>query len=197
MRKGKISVKSENILPIIKKWLYSDKDIFLREVISNSSDAIYKLERLVSLGQYETDNNEYKIVVTLNKNKGTLEISDNGIGMTEQEVKDYIAQVAFSGAAEFVEKYKDKTSNNGIIGHFGLGFYSVFMVSDLVEINTLSYKQDAKAVQWICDGSSEYKIGLSRKNERGTSVILHISEDSKEFLDEYKIREMTFQEIRE
>jgi len=190
MRKGKISVKSENILPIIKKWLYSDKDIFLREVISNSSDAIYKLERLVSLGQYETDNNEYKIVVTLNKNKGTLEISDNGIGMTEQEVKDYIAQVAFSGAAEFVEKYKDKTSNNGIIGHFGLGFYSVFMVSDLVEINTLSYKQDAKAVQWICDGSSEYKIGLSRKNERGTSVILHISEDSKEFLDEYKIREI-------
>lgn len=191
MKKGKISVKAENILPIIKKWLYSDKDIFLREVISNSSDAIFKFERLAAIGEAKKEEDEkLSICVSLNKDKSTLTISDNGLGMTEQEVKDYIAQVAFSGAVDFVEKYKEQTSGDGIIGHFGLGFYSVFMVSDTVEIDSLSYQADAKPVKWICDGSSNYKIGDGTRTERGTTLTLHISEDSKEFLDEYKIKEI-------
>lgn len=191
MKSGKISVKAENMLPIIKKWLYSDKDIFLREAVSNASDAIFKFERLVVIGEAEkTENEKLHIDVSVNKEKGTLTISDTGLGMTEDEVIKYIAQVAFSGAVDFIEKYKDQTDKNGIIGHFGLGFYSVFMVSDLVEIDSLSYKKDAKPVKWICDGGSEYQIGEGERTERGTTLTLHISKDSEEFLDESKIKEV-------
>lgn len=190
MKKGEISVKAENILPVIKKWLYSDKDIFLREVVSNASDAIFKFERLVGIGKAEkAENEEYQITVSFNKEKNTLTISDNGIGMTEEEVINYIAQVAFSGAVDFLEKYKDVTDADGIIGHFGLGFYSVFMVADSVEIDTLSYQQDAAPVKWICDGSSSYEIGAGERTSRGTTLTLHIGEEGVEFLNEYRLQE--------
>lgn len=190
MKKGEISVKAENILPVIKKWLYSDKDIFLREVVSNASDAIFKFERLVGIGKAEkAENEEYQITVSFNKEKNTLTISDNGIGMTEEEVINYIAQVAFSGAVDFLEKYKDVTDTDGIIGHFGLGFYSVFMVADSVEIDTLSYQQDAAPVKWICDGSSSYEIGAGERTSRGTTLTLHIGEEGVEFLNEYRLQE--------
>ena len=190
MKKGEISVKAENILPVIKKWLYSDKDIFLREVVSNASDAIFKFERLVGIGKAEkAENEEYQITVSFNKEKNTLTISDNGIGMTEEEVINYIAQVAFSGAVDFLEKYKDVTDADGIIGHFGLGFYSVFMVADSVEIDTLSYQPDAAPVKWICDGSSSYEIGAGERTSRGTTLTLHIGEEGVEFLNEYRLHE--------
>ncbi len=190
MKKGEISVKAENILPVIKKWLYSDKDIFLREVVSNASDAIFKFERLVGIGKAEkAENEEYQITVSFNKEKNTLTISDNGIGMTEEEVINYIAQVAFSGAVDFLEKYKDVTDADGIIGHFGLGFYSVFMVADSVEIDTLSYQPDAAPVKWICDGSSSYEIGAGERTSRGTTLTLHIGEEGVEFLNEYSLQE--------
>lgn len=190
MKKGEISVKAENILPVIKKWLYSDKDIFLREVVSNASDAIFKFERLVGIGKAEkAENEEYQITVSFNKEKNTLTISDNGIGMTKEEVINYIAQVAFSGAVDFLEKYKDVTDADGIIGHFGLGFYSVFMVADSVEIDTLSYQQDAAPVKWICDGSSSYEIGAGERTSRGTTLTLHIGEEGVEFLNEYRLQE--------
>ena len=190
MKKGEISVKAENILPVIKKWLYSDKDIFLREVVSNASDAIFKFERLVGIGKAEkAENEEYQITVSFNKEKNTLTISDNGIGMTEEEVINYIAQVAFSGAVDFLEKYKDVTDADGIIGHFGLGFYSVFMVADSVEIDTLSYQPDAAPVKWICDGSSAYEIGAGERTSRGTTLTLHIGEEGVEFLNEYRLQE--------
>ena len=190
MKKGEISVKAENILPVIKKWLYSDKDIFLREVVSNASDAIFKFERLVGIGKAEkAENEEYQITVSFNKEKNTLTISDNGIGMTEEEVVNYIAQVAFSGAVDFLEKYKDVTDADGIIGHFGLGFYSVFMVADSVEIDTLSYQTDAAPVKWICDGSSSYEIGIGERTTRGTTLTLHIGEEGVEFLNEYRLQE--------
>jgi len=191
MKTGKISVKAENMLPIIKKWLYSDKDIFLREAVSNASDAIFKFERLVVFGEAQkAENEKMHIDVSVNKEKGTLKISDTGIGMTEDEVVKYIAQVAFSGAVDFIEKYKDIADKNNIIGHFGLGFYSVFMVSDYVELDTLSYKKDAKPVKWICDGGSDYQIGEGERTERGTTLTLHISKDSEEFLDTARIREI-------
>ena len=190
MKKGEISVKAENILPVIKKWLYSDKDIFLREAVSNASDAIFKFERLVGIGKAEkAENEEYQITVSFNKEKNTLTISDNGIGMTEEEVINYIAQVAFSGAVDFLEKYKDVTDADGIIGHFGLGFYSVFMVADSVEIDTLSYQPDAAPVKWICDGSSSYEIGAGERTSRGTTLTLHIGEEGVEFLNEYRLQE--------
>ncbi|MDD6237422.1 MAG: molecular chaperone HtpG [Clostridiales bacterium] len=190
MKKGEISVKAENILPVIKKWLYSDKDIFLREVVSNASDAIFKFERLVGIGKAEkAENEEYQITVSFNKEKKTLTIADNGIGMTEEEVINYIAQVAFSGAVDFLEKYKDVTDADGIIGHFGLGFYSVFMVADSVEIDTLSYQPDAAPVKWICDGSSSYEIGVGERTTRGTTITLHIGEEGMEFLNEYRLQE--------
>lgn len=190
MKKGEISVKAENILPVIKKWLYSDKDIFLREVVSNASDAIFKFERLVGIGKAEkAENEEYQITVSFNKEKKTLTIADNGIGMTEEEVINYIAQVAFSGAVDFLEKYKDVTDADGIIGHFGLGFYSVFMVADSVEIDTLSYQPDAAPVKWICDGSSSYEIGVGERTTRGTTLTLHIGEEGMEFLNEYRLQE--------
>jgi len=188
---GSISVHTENIFPVIKKWLYSDKDIFLREMVSNACDAISKLKKLVSIGEAEVpEDTKYFIKVVFDKENKTIQIIDNGIGMTEEEVKKYINQIAFSGAEEFLAKYKDKSDEGSqIIGHFGLGFYSAFMVSDRVDIDTLSYQKDAVAVKWSCDGGTEYEIRDSERSERGTTVTLHISEDSKEFLDEFRIRE--------
>lgn len=191
--KGNISIHTENIFPIIKKWLYSDKDIFIRELISNGCDAISKLKRLVNLGEAEVSEDEkYKILVSVNKEKGTLKFIDNGIGMTDEEVKKYINQVAFSGAEDFINKYKDKINEDkDIIGHFGLGFYSAFMVSKRVQIDTLSYIEGAEAVTWVCDGGTEYEIYPSEdRKERGTTITLFIDDDSKEFLETYKVREV-------
>ncbi|MBE6062682.1 MAG: molecular chaperone HtpG [Clostridium butyricum] len=190
---GNISIDTENIFPIIKKWLYSDKDIFIREVISNACDAIIKLQRLASLGEAEVcENEEYKVVVSINKENKTLKFTDNGIGMTEEEVKKYINQVAFSGATDFMEKYKDKMDEGkDIIGHFGLGFYSTFMVSTKVQIDTLSYKKDAEPVKWECLGGTEYEISTSNeKTTRGTTITLYLDDDSSEFLEEYKVRQI-------
>jgi molecular chaperone HtpG len=189
---GNISIHTENIFPIIKKWLYSDKDIFVRELISNGCDAISKLKRLVSIGEAkETMETKYKVKVIFNKDAKTLKFQDNGIGMTADEVKKYINQVAFSGAEDFISKYKDKMDEaNQIIGHFGLGFYSAFMVSDKVEMDTLSYKEGSQAINWICSGGTEYEISGSERKETGTTVTLYLSEDSTEFLDEYKLREI-------
>ncbi|MFT8341136.1 molecular chaperone HtpG [Clostridium beijerinckii] len=190
---GNISIDTENIFPIIKKWLYSDKDIFIREVISNACDAISKFQRLVSLGEATVNGDEqYKVVVSINKEKKTLKFIDNGIGMTEEEVKKYINQVAFSGATDFMEKYKDKMDEGkDIIGHFGLGFYSTFMVSTKVEIDTLSFREGAEAVKWECTGGTEYEIGSSsERTTRGTTVTLYIDDESSEFLEEYKVREI-------
>lgn len=191
--KGNISIHTENIFPIIKKWLYSDKDIFIRELISNGCDAISKLKRLVSLGEAKVSEDEkYKILVSVNKENGTLKFIDNGIGMTEEEVEKYINQVAFSGAEDFINKYKDKMDDGkDIIGHFGLGFYSSFMVSKRVQIDTLSYLDGAEAVTWVCDGGTEYEIYPSEdRKERGTTITLFIDDDSKEFLEIYKVREV-------
>lgn len=190
MVKGKISVHTDNLLPIIKKWLYSDSDIFLRELISNAQDAIMKLKKLTSLGEADIDD-KYEIKVELDKENGTITVIDNGIGMTEDEVEKYINQVAFSGAEEFIKKYEnEKDEKSRIIGHFGLGFYSAFMAASEVEIDTLSYKDGAKAVHWVSDGGTDYEIADSDKKERGTAITLHIAEDSKEFLDAFKIREI-------
>ena len=189
MAKGKISVHTENLLPIIKKWLYSDSDIFLRELVSNAQDAIMKLKKLVSLGEYNCDD-KFEIHVEADEEKGTISISDNGIGMTQDEVEKYINQVAFSGAEEFIKKYEDsKDEKNQIIGHFGLGFYSAFMAATEVEIDTLSYADGAKAVHWVSDGGTEFEISEGSRTGRGTTVTLHISEDFKEFLKAYKLRE--------
>ena len=186
--KGNISIHTENIFPIIKKFLYSDHEIFLRELVSNAVDATQKLKRLTSLGEFSGELGETKVSVSVNKEAGTITITDRGIGMTAEEIKKYINQIAFSGATEFIEKYKDKTDTNQIIGHFGLGFYSAFMVSANVEINTLSYQPNSKAARWICDGSTEFEISASEKTERGTEITLHIAEDSQEFLDNYRIQ---------
>lgn len=191
--KGNISIHTENIFPIIKKWLYSDKDIFIRELISNGCDAISKYKRLVSLGEAKENKNEkYKVTVSLNKDNKTLKIIDNGIGMTEEEIKKYITQVAFSGAEDFIEKYKDKMDEStDIIGHFGLGFYSAFMVAKRVQIDTLSYLKEAQAVTWICDGGTEYEVSpCDDKKERGTTITLFIDDDSNEFLELYKVKQI-------
>jgi len=189
---GSISVQTENIFPVIKKWLYSDKDIFLREMVSNACDAISKLKKLVSIGEAKVpDDTKYCIKVIFDKENKTIQIVDNGIGMTAEEVKKYINQIAFSGAEDFLQKYKaSKDEGSEIIGHFGLGFYSAFMVSDKVEIDTLSYQDGAAAVKWTCDGGTEYELSDSDRTERGTTVTLHIAEDSLEFLDEFRIREI-------
>ncbi|TAN67327.1 molecular chaperone HtpG [Paraclostridium sordellii 8483] len=190
-KRGNISIHTENIFPIIKKWLYSDKDIFIRELISNGCDAINKYKKLVSLGEVKNSNQEeYKIDVTIDKENQLLIFEDNGIGMTEEEVEKYINQVAFSGAEDFVNKYKDKVSEESdIIGHFGLGFYSAFMVAKKVQIDTLSYKENEQAVRWISEGQTEYEIGQSdSRKERGTTITLLLDEDSKEFLEEYEVR---------
>lgn len=190
-KKGNISIHTENIFPIIKKWLYSDKDIFVRELISNGCDAINKYKKLVSLGEIENkQDQDYKINVTIDKDNSTLIFEDNGIGMTEEEVEKYINQVAFSGAEDFVNKYKDKMSEeNDIIGHFGLGFYSAFMVSSKVQIDTSSYKEGAQAVKWVSEGQTEYELSASEdRKSRGTTITLFLADDSKEFLEEYTVR---------
>ncbi|MDR2026557.1 MAG: molecular chaperone HtpG [Prevotellaceae bacterium] len=183
--KGKIGVTTENIFPIIKKFLYSDHEIFLRELVSNAIDATKKLKALSSLGEFKGDTGELSVKISLDTKKKTLTVSDNGIGMTEEEIEKYINQIAFSGAEEFLKKYKDKTN---IIGHFGLGFYSSFMVADEVEIITKSYRDEAPAVRWTCDGSPEYTTEEADKTERGTDIILHISDDNEEFLSEERIK---------
>jgi len=189
---GNISIHTENILPIIKKWLYSDKDIFLRELVSNSNDAISKLKKLCAIGEADiSGDTKFYIKVVVNKDNKTIQVIDNGIGMTGEEVKKYINQIAFSGAKDFLEKYKDKADEGGqIIGHFGLGFYSAFMVADRVQIDTLSYQKDALPVRWISSGGMEYTMEESDRSERGTTVTLYMSDDSLEFLDEYKVREI-------
>jgi len=188
MASGKINVQTENIFPIIKKFLYSDHEIFLRELVSNAVDATQKLKVLASLGEFKGELGDVKLEVKLDKDKKTLTISDRGIGMTGEEVEKYITQVAFSGAEEFVKKYKDKTDAvNNIIGHFGLGFFSAFMVSAKVEVNSLSYKEGSKAVHWECDGSPEYTLVEAEKAQRGTDIVLHIADDSLEFLEEARI----------
>ena len=189
MSKGKINVSVENIFPLIKKFLYSDQEIFLRELISNATDALTKIQHLSSIGEIKGEIGVLGVEVKIDKKAKTLHIIDNGIGMTADEIKKYINDVAFSGAEEFLEKYKETSKDTGIIGHFGLGFYSSFMVADKVEIITKSYK-DEPAAHWTCDGSPEYNIKKSEKNNRGTEIILHISKDSKDYLEENKINEL-------
>ncbi|MBW6510306.1 MAG: molecular chaperone HtpG [Desulfuromonadales bacterium] len=186
---GQISIHTENIFPIIKKWLYSDKDIFLRELISNAVDAIHKLQNVNLLEGLQLSD-EYQVNIHIDKDAGTLSVSDNGIGMTADEVRKYINQVAFSSAEDFVEKFKDLEDKNQIIGHFGLGFYSSFMVAETVEIRTLSYQNEAKGVHWKCEGTTSYIIEEIDKDKRGTEVILHLNDDEKEFLEPHKVREL-------
>ena len=190
MSTGSINVSVENIFPLIKKFLYSDHEIFLRELISNATDATTKLKHLTVIGEAKVDYGNPIIEVKIDKEAKTLTIKDQGLGMTGEEVEKYINQVAFSGAEEFLERYKDSAKDAGIIGHFGLGFYSAFMVAEKVEIFTKSYKDDSKAVRWICDGSPEYTLEETEKSDRGTEIVLHIAEDSLEFLEESKIREL-------
>lgn len=188
MKKGNIGVTTENIFPVIKKFLYSDHEIFLREMVSNAVDATQKLKTLAERGEFKGDTTDLKVSVALDEANKTLTISDNGIGMTEEEIDKYINQIAFSGVTDFLDKYKDNA--NAIIGHFGLGFYSSFMVSDKVDIITRSYKDDAKAVKWSCDGSPEFEIEDAEREARGTDIVLHISDDCKEFLEKNRIAEL-------
>mgnify|MGYP000690768283 FL=1 len=190
-KSGSLSINSENIFPIIKKWLYSDHDIFYRELVSNGCDAITKLKKLALMGEYEEpDGVEYKVSVTVNPKEKTIQVSDNGLGMTEDEVEEYINQIAFSGAQDFLNKYKDKANEDQIIGHFGLGFYSAFMVADRVTIDTLSYKADARAVHWESEGGTEYEMTDGDKTEAGTTITLYLNDDSTEFANEYRAREV-------
>ena len=189
MSKGKINVSVENIFPLIKKFLYSDHEIFLRELISNATDATLKLKHLSNLGEPTGEVGDPIIEIKLDKENKTLHIIDQGIGMTSEEVEKYINQVAFSGAEEFLEQYKDSAADSGIIGHFGLGFYSAFMVAEKVELITKSFK-DEPAAHWSCDGSPEFTLVPHDKTERGTEIILHIAEDSVEFLENSKITEL-------
>src|ERR1700760_1027432 len=188
--KGSISIHTENIFPIIKKFLYSDNEIFLRELVSNAVDAVQKIKRLGALGQYNGEVGEGRVEVAFDADKKTITISDNGIGMTAEEIKKYINQIAFSGATEFVEKFKDAKDANEIIGRFGLGFYSAFMVADNVEIQTLSYQEGAEPAHWICDGSTEFEISEGNLAERGTEITLHINKESKEFLDKNRLQQI-------
>ena len=190
-KKGSLSINSDNIFPIIKKWLYSDHDIFIREVVSNACDAVTKLRKLSLIGEYtEPDDYKYRIDVIASPNDKTLTFIDNGIGMTADEVNEYINQIAFSGASDFLEKYKDKANDDQIIGHFGLGFYSTFMVADKVTINTLSYKEDAEPVFWECDGGTEYTMSTGDRDVHGTEITLYLNEDSYEFANEYRVKEV-------
>lgn len=190
-KKGSLSITSENIFPVIKKWLYSDHDIFYRELISNGCDAITKLKKLELMGEYEKPEDvEYKIQVTVNPTDKTIRITDNGLGMTEEEIDKYINQIAFSGVQDFMDKYKDKANEDQIIGHFGLGFYSAFMVADRVTIDSLSYQKDAKATHWESEGGIEYEMGEGDKETVGTAITLYLNEDSMEFSNEYRAREV-------
>ena len=188
MTTGKIGVSTKDLFPIIKKFLYSDHDIFLREIVSNAVDATQKLKVLASTGEIKEELGDLKIRVKADKEAGTLTVSDHGIGMTREEVEKYINQIAFSGAEEFLEKHKDDAAT--IIGHFGLGFYSAFMVSDKVEIVTKSYKEGAQAVKWTCSGDPEYTLDDIEKAERGTDIIMHLNADEKEFLEDNKVNEL-------
>jgi len=188
--KGTISIHTENIFPIIKKFLYSDNEIFLRELVSNAVDAVQKIKRLSSLGQYNGELGNLQVEVSFDEKAKTITISDNGLGMTADEIKKYINQIAFSGATEFMEKFKEAKDANEIIGKFGLGFYSAFMVSDKVEINTLSYQDGATPARWICDGSTEFEITEGTRTQRGTDIILHVNSESEEFLDESKLQQI-------
>lgn len=185
--KGTISIHTENIFPIIKKFLYSDHEIFLRELVSNAVDATQKIKQLASLGEYKGELGDLTVEVSVDSKKKTIKISDKGIGMTAEEIKKYINQIAFSGATEFIEKYKDKADNQQIIGHFGLGFYSAFMVAKKVEIVTLSHQEGAEGAKWICTGETDFEIKPDKKKTRGTDIILHIADDSEEFLEDSRI----------
>ena len=188
--KGTISIHTENIFPIIKKFLYSDHEIFLRELVSNAVDATQKIKRLAALGQYNGELGDLKIEISFDEKAKTITISDRGLGMTAEEIKKYIKQIAFSGAEEFMEKFKEAKDANEIIGRFGLGFYSAFMVSDSVEIQTLSYQEGAEPAHWVCDGSTEFEINEGSLAERGTEITLHINKDGEEFLSKYKLQEI-------
>ncbi|MBF4695325.1 molecular chaperone HtpG [Fusibacter sp. Q10-2] len=190
MEKGSLSIHSENIFPIIKKWLYSDHDIFVRELVSNASDAITKLKQLSMMNEAKIEENPtFKIDVMLDEASKTITISDNGLGMTDEEIKKYINQIAFSGAEDFLNQYKDKSDKEQIIGHFGLGFYSAFMVAEKVEIHTLSYKKDAQPVIWHCEGGTEFEMKEGTRQTRGTDIILHVGDDGKDFLNEFTLKE--------
>ena len=190
-KQGSLTINSENIFPIIKKWLYSDHDIFFRELISNGCDAVTKLKKLSMVGEFEEpEDNHYRVDVVVSPENKTIQFIDNGLGMTEDEVNEYICQIAFSGAADFLEKYKDKANDDQIIGHFGLGFYSAFMVADKVTIETLSYKEGAEPVYWECDNGTEYTISKGDKTDRGTVITLYLNEDSYEFANEYRAKEV-------
>ena len=191
VKKGTLSIDSENIFPIIKKWVYSDHDIFVRELISNGCDAVTKLKKLDMMGEYELpEDYKAKIEVIVNPEEKTMKFIDNGLGMTAEEVEEYITQIAFSGATQFLEKYKDKTTEDDMIGHFGLGFYSAFMVADEVHIDTLSYKEGSTPVHWTCDGGTEYEMADGNKTEPGTEITLFLNEESLEFANEYRMREV-------
>ena len=190
-KKGSLSITSENIFPVIKKWLYSDHDIFYRELVSNGCDAITKLKKLELIGEYERpEDMDYKIQVSVNPNEKTIKVTDNGLGMTEGEIDKYINQIAFSGVQDFLEKYKDKANEDQIIGHFGLGFYSAFMVADKVTIDTLSYQKDAKPVHWESEGGINFEMAEGDKEQVGTTITLYLNEDSHEFCNEYRAREV-------
>jgi molecular chaperone HtpG len=186
--KGSISIHTENIFPIIKKFLYSDHEIFLRELVSNAVDATQKLKKLSSMGEFQGELGDLKIEVSFDKKKKTITVSDKGIGMTGEEIKKYINQIAFSGATEFVEKFKDKLDGKDIIGKFGLGFYSAFMVADQVEVISKSFKENTEPAKWTCDGSTEFELSTAKKESRGTDVVLHVNSDSEEFLDEWRLK---------
>ncbi len=188
--KGQISINSKNLLPIIKKWLYAEKDIFLRELISNASDAIHKLSKLTVLGESDREQAEPEIRVEVDKPNKKIVISDTGLGMTGEEIKKYIAQVAFSGLEDYVAAYKGKGDEDQIIGHFGLGFYSSFMVAGKVEVDSLSYKKDALPAKWVCEGEEEYTLSEGSRDKVGTTITLHISEENLELLDVFKIKEI-------
>ncbi|HAN49558.1 MAG TPA: molecular chaperone HtpG, partial [Amoebophilaceae bacterium] len=188
--KGTISVHTENIFPIIKKFLYSDQEVFLRELVSNAVDATQKLKQLAAMGMYEGDTDQLRVKVSLDEQRKTITISDQGIGMTADEIKKYINQVAFSGATEFLEQHKDQEQQQQLIGFFGLGFYAAFMVADKVEIITKSYQKDAEAAHWTCDGTTQFELNKTVKKEIGTNVVLHLTEDAKEFLQKGKIQQL-------
>ena len=188
MQKGNIGVTTENIFPVIKKFLYSDHEIFLRELVSNAVDATQKLKTLAERGDFKGEQGDLTVRVSLDADKGTLTISDRGVGMTADEIDRYINQIAFSGVTDFLDKYKDNA--NAIIGHFGLGFYSAFMVSKKVEIVTRSYQEGAQAVKWSCDGSPAYEIEEVQKDDRGTDIVLYIDDDCKEFLEKTRIQQL-------
>ena len=188
MQKGNIGVTTENIFPVIKKFLYSDHEIFLREIVSNAVDASQKIKTLAEKGDFKGELGDLTVQIKLDEKKGTITVSDHGIGMTEEEIDKYINQIAFSGVSDFLDKYKDNA--NAIIGHFGLGFYSAFMVSKKVEIITKSYKDDSKAVKWSCDGSPSFEIEDAQKDDHGSDIILYIDDDCKEFLEKAKIESL-------